>query len=108
MNGNEIESVIRPILVCERLKLEDLQKTHCKKDDKNWKYLQEKIEIIHQFIFENFDKNYEWEDDFGYPDKPKLNLKLNPNFEKYIPTEEDREEEIREMKESIIGMEGDR
>ena len=39
---------------------------------------------------------------------PKLNLKLNPNFEKYQPTEEDREEEIREMKESIIGMEGDR
>ena len=27
MNGNEIESVIRPILVCERLKLEDLQKS---------------------------------------------------------------------------------
>lgn len=41
-------------------------------------------------------------------EKPKLNLKLNPNFEKYQPTEEDREEEIREMKESIIGEEGDR
>ncbi len=41
-------------------------------------------------------------------DKTKLNLKLNPNFEKHIPTEEDREKEIREMKESIIGMEGDR
>lgn len=48
-----------------------------------------------------------WED-WEYEDKTKLNLKLNPNFEKYQPTEEDREEEIREMKESITGMEGDR
>jgi hypothetical protein len=38
----------------------------------------------------------------------KLESKLNSNFEKYQPTEEDREEEITEMKESIIGEEGDR
>ena len=82
-----------------------------------------KITLI---VFENFFKgidgaiialkNFELVDEFekienkikDALDNPKLNLKLNSNFEKYVPTEEDREEEIREMKESIIGMEGDR
>jgi len=41
-------------------------------------------------------------------EKPKLELKLNPDFKKYRPTEEDREEEINEMKDSITGSEGDR
>ena len=39
----------------------------------------------------------------------QVGLNLNPNFERHIPTDEDREEEITEMKDSIIdGVEGDR